>query len=228
MEKVRLILSSKQNAKKNMQIDKFLASSFKEADLPIFRLYTWSDSFTVGVSQKCEDYLHLKEKYNDNCAKRITGGGVLFHGNDISYSLILPSNIYEDLSIKKSYEKNCQFLLKFYEILGLKANFVKDLDNIELSKNEFCQLGFEAYDILISNKKIGGNAQKRTKKMIFQHGSIPIKKVRLNENMGTSLEELGINISYDAAISKLIEAFEESFNTKLELFSLDENEIGKI
>ncbi len=42
------------------------------------------------------------------------------------------------------------------------------------SKTDFCFAGREAYDILINGKKIGGNAQKRKRNIIFQHGSIPI------------------------------------------------------
>ena len=41
--------------------------------------------------------------------KRITGGGVLFHGHDISYSLLLSNDEFTGLSVKQSYEKICQF-----------------------------------------------------------------------------------------------------------------------
>lgn len=228
-KKFRFILSNKLDAKTNMNIDKALANNFKENDLPIFRLYTWENSFTVGLSQDVNQYPKLKEKYKNNCAKRITGGGVLFHGHDLSYSLILPSNDLEGLSVKQSYEKICKFLLKFYKGLGLNACFAKDLDFITLSKSEYCQVGFEAYDILVNGKKIGGNAQKRSKKMIFQHGSIPIEKVNTDTKIGNTLKDFQINIGYNEAIEKIKDAFEKSFDTKLEDSELtfEEKEILK-
>jgi len=41
-------------------------------------------------------------------------------------------------------------------------------------RTAFCFAGKESFDILIDGKKIGGNAQRRCKNVIFQHGSIPV------------------------------------------------------
>ncbi len=215
-EKFRFILSQNLSARENMAIDKVLVDNFKKGDIPVFRLYTWEKSFTLGISQNIEDYLELKEKYHNNYAKRITGGGVLFHGHDLSYSLILPSDNFENLSVKQSYEKICQFLLSFYKNLGLDVCFAKDDENITLSKSPYCQVGFEAYDILVEGEKIGGNAQRRKKGLIFQHGSIPIKKIKKDDMLGNTLVDFGINISYDEAIEKVKQAFENTFDAKLE------------
>jgi lipoate-protein ligase A len=40
-------------------------------------------------------------------------------------------------------------------------------------KTAFCFAGKEEYDLLIKGRKMGGNAQRRFKDVIFQHGSIP-------------------------------------------------------
>lgn len=84
----RVIITTKKSAKENMAIDEALLTSFEEDDLPILRLYTWEDSFTIGISQNFDNYDFTKE-FNGNYAKRVTGGGVLFHGHDLSYSLII-------------------------------------------------------------------------------------------------------------------------------------------
>ena len=210
----RLISSNTSSAKINMATDDALVKSYEESDKPILRLYSWEDSFTLGVSQKLEDYTHLKE-YKNNCAKRITGGGVLFHGHDLSYCLILPVDYMKNLSVKESYEKICTFLLNFYKNIGLDAKYAKDDENITLSKSEFCQIGFEAYDIIVNGLKIGGNAQKRSKKFIFQHGSIPIRKVDKKQELGNCLEDFNITISYEEAMIELSKAFENTFEVNL-------------
>ncbi len=225
-KKYRLILTNNNSAKMNMAIDKALTISYEKDDMPILRFYTWEDSFTIGLGQDLEHYDDLRKIYNNNCSKRITGGGVLFHGHDISYSLVSSNTEFGTLSVKQSYEKICQFLLEFYRKLGLNPTFVKDSEYIKLKKNEFCQVGFEAYDIIVNGNKIGGNAQKRNKKLIFQHGSIPILKTKEDKRMGISLEDLDIHLSFEEAQNKLIESFNESFDAKLILSQLSpiENE----
>lgn len=211
-----------------MAIDEALLKCYKNDDLPILRLYTWDEnSLTIGISQHIDSYDFL-ENQKEKVAKRITGGGILFHGHDLSYSLIIPTHILQGLSIKESYEYICTFLLNFYKNLGLNVCYAKDDESIQLSKSEFCQVGFEAYDVLVNGKKIGGNAQRRTKKAIFQHGSIPIvatKGNKNNEQIGISLEDIDIKISYDKAIELIIDAFKTTFNVSIEKNELTKDEI---
>ena len=226
----RVIQNDKNNAKENMSIDDALLSSYEKNDSAILRLYTWTKSFTIGISQDFSNYT-ICEEYNGDYAKRITGGGVLFHGHDLSYSLVIPTSYLEGLNIKESYESICRFILNFYKKLGLDAKYAKDDENVQLAKSEYCQVGFEAYDILVNGKKIGGNAQRRTKKAIFQHGSIPIKSLndskKVDEKVGFTLEDLNINIDFEEAKISLIKSFEETFNVELEYSTLTEKEIEK-
>ena len=199
-----------------MRIDKGLIEAFKASGQPQFRIYEWEESFTYGISQKIEtlendDYL---KKFGENHAQRMTGGGILFHGNDISYSLVIPTSYVQNLSVKESYEMICGFLMTFYKKLGLDPVYAKDMEEIELSASHFCQKGYEPYDILVDGKKIGGNAQRRTKEAIFQHGSISIDNA--SYSMGSSLEDLGVQISYKEAKALLIESFSQSFNASFE------------
>ena len=211
------------SAEENMAIDKALINNYKDKpnkDEAILRFYTWEPSYTVGISQNPTDY----NEYGSNHAKRVTGGGVLFHGHDLSYSLVLPTSKFKALGVKETYELICSFLLKFYKNLGLKAAYVKDIPELELSKSSFCQVGFESYDIIINGVKIGGNAQRRTKDVIFQHGSIPLYEPHVASNAGSSLEQIGLTITYQEAMSQLKEAFETTFNLELSVGTLTQSE----
>ena len=211
-----LLNSPRLSAKENMRIDKALFDGFKQSNLPIFRVYEWEASYTYGLSQNIENLQKLEnlKQFKENHAKRMTGGGILFHGNDISYSLIIPTSYVKNLSVKDSYELICRFLLRFYESLGLNPSYAKDIKSIELSKNEYCQRGYEPYDILVDGKKIGGNAQRRSKDVIFQHGSISVDNS--SYSMGATLLDLGINISFKEAKELLINAFETTFDVVFE------------
>lgn len=201
----KFIDSPKLSAKANMDFDKFLVENFDGT--PIFRLYSWEEnSFTIGRFQQIEDIT----KHGINYAKRMTGGGLLLHGFDISYSIIIPINMLKNKNVKESYEYLCSFILNFYSKLGLHVNYAKDI-NLSLSKSFFCQEGFEAYDLICQGKKIGGNAQRRTKNLIFQHGSIPLKTDN-REFSGHSLDEFGIYLHEEEAKELLKKSFIESIS----------------
>ena len=210
-----------------MAIDKALFENFSQ---PVLRLYSWEKSFTFGISA---DISKLKDKkellsYEGNYAKRMTGGGILFHGNDISYAFLIPTSYMGKLNVKQSYEKICLFLLNFYKSLGFNPIYAKDDTSIDKSKNEFCQLGFEDYDILIQGKKMGGNAQRRSKNIIFQHGSIGLFNLDDKSHTGNSLKDFGLELSYEEASKKLIHSFEETFDVVLEDSILNEKEKTRV
>ncbi len=204
----RFIDSPKMSAKANMDFDKSLVENFDGT--PIFRLYSWEkNSFTIGRFQQRKDIPNI-EKFGTNYAKRMTGGGLLLHGCDVSYSIIMPTSLLGTKNVKESYEYICQFLLNFYKNIALHVEYAKDLD-LALSKSSFCQEGFEPYDMICQGKKLGGHAQRRTKKLIFQHGSIPLKKDD-RDFSGYSLEEFGISISEDEVKKLLKNSFSNIFN----------------
>jgi lipoate-protein ligase A len=67
--------------------------------------------------------------------------------------------------------------MEFYRKLGLEPYYAVESASGPSSPGEsspFCFAGRETYDITIGKRKIGGNAQRRLKNVIFQHGSIPV------------------------------------------------------
>ena len=211
--KFRFIDSTTATVANQLAVDKNLLQDFDNQ--AVFRLYDWFDGCSIGMSQDPSRLPELQglNLQGDEIAKRMTGGGILFHGHDISYTIIVPSLWLRDLSVKASYEYLCSFLKQFYKNLGLNPNFAKDCTEINLSKSNFCQVGFEAYDMIINGQKIGGNAQKRSKQAIFQHGSIPLftHKRFASRYSGASLADFNIDISMQEAKQKLTQAFVETF-----------------
>jgi lipoate-protein ligase A len=119
--------------------------------------------------------------------RRMTGGASILHHQEITYSITCSSlDLKLPHQVKKSYEILCSFIKEFYKRLGLNAQFAKDvfLDGLGGYKN-FCFSSYEHFDFIINGKKIGGNAQRRKKDLIFQHGSIPqsIDFKRVKENI---------------------------------------------
>jgi len=209
-----------------MAVDEALLSNFKEGDLPIFRLYRWESSLSLGRFSKLDVSIDLEILKNQNLpfVRRMSGGGILVHGGDISYSLILPRESLKETGVKQSYAYLCKFLINFYERLALRAEFAYDLE-VTISKSPICMLANEPYDIIIDGKKIGGNAQRYTKNALFQHGSIPLsfdenifKNIFLEEstlkNINT-LDKMGKDIGERELTLLLVETFTQSFEVEL-------------
>ncbi len=75
----------------NMALDSEILSRYLEDNIPVLRLYRWlTPSFTYGISQDPAGEIDIKRCAEDgiSVAGRMTGGGVLFHDDDITYSFV--------------------------------------------------------------------------------------------------------------------------------------------
>jgi len=180
MKTFRLIRSRPSSAAYNMALDEDIFARYLEDGVPVFRVYGWSGpAFTYGMSGRPERAIDIARCTLDDVgvAKRMTGGGALFHHDEITYSLACgKDDIDEPADVFVSYRKICGFLISFYRSIGLKASFALETDDFlkRSTPSDLCSVSCEKYDIVINGKKIGGNAQKRKRNAVFQHGSIPI------------------------------------------------------
>jgi len=179
MKTFRLIRSPASGAAYNMGLDEKIFNRYLEDGTGVFRVYRWEKpSFTYGFSQDPQNGINLDKCALDGIqiAKRMTGGGILFHNDEITYSFVCgKEDAGEPESVFVSYRDICKFLMRFYESLGLAPEFALQAENFNKrsAPNELCSAAHEKYDIVIGGRKIGGNAQKRKRQVIFQHGSIP-------------------------------------------------------
>lgn len=236
----RLIETGIGSADWNMAVDEALLRNFGEGDLPILRLYGWEPSLSIGRFsnvRKCVDLVKLKRE-NLPYVRRITGGGVLVHGGDLSYALIMSRESLEHKGVKESYRYLCRFLIRLYEKLGQNALFACDAE-LETGHSDICLAGNEAYDIVIKGSKMGGNAQRYSHNLLFQHGSIPIHldearfKPFFLEDSGleraATLERLGRLMTYERLSELLIKSFCEAFdaNVVVDKLHLSEEQVAR-
>jgi lipoate-protein ligase A len=178
----RLIDTGPQDGTSNMAIDEALLDAFDpERSTPVLRLYGWNPpALSFGRFQDVGKVLDLERCRADSVTvvQRITGGGVIYHADELTYAIVCaPKHLPGETTIKESYRFLTGFLLTFYRELGLPAAYAADVpeDMARLgTRTPFCFAGRESYDILIEGRKIGGNAQRRLRNAVFQHGSIPL------------------------------------------------------
>jgi len=247
MQKWRFIDSGNSDGPENMALDEALLQSFDyHFTQPVLRFYSWfPPAISLGRFQKADDILDLEKcrAAGVPVVRRITGGGVIFHADELTYSIVCaPHQIPASNSIKDSFRVLTAFLLQFYRDLGLDAGYAVDRKSNDEKigeRSEFCFAGKETFDILINGRKIGGNAQRRKRGVIFQHGSIPligrvedaIQFLRVRprgvEERVTSLSESGIAADLEILKSRLKDAFRSNLQAELidEPFTGDEQKL---
>ena len=160
-----------------MAFDEALLRGYRlHSSPPTFRVYGWEcAALSLGYSQDAREARGIG--VSNPFVRRITGGGIVRHGNELTYSLVCAK---EDLGIPErvvsSYKIVSSFLITFYKKLGLDAAFACDVSRPGEKfgiPSAFCFASKEKYDIVVGGRKIGGSAQKRSGNVIFQHGSIP-------------------------------------------------------
>ena len=232
----RLIDTGPLDGASNMAIDEALLGAFDpQASTPVFRLYGWDPpALSLGRFQDAEAVLDLGlcRASGVPVVRRITGGGVIYHADELTYSVVLsPRQLPGETSVDGSYRRLNGFLLAFYRALGLPAAYASDSPPGDWRLGErtaFCYAGTERSDILVDGRKIGGNAQRRTRNALFQHGSIPLAD-RVAAGVGfmrdkpsgldgtvADLAALGITLPVDELKDRLVAAFEETFGVVLE------------
>jgi len=157
-EKWRLILSPPDDGFSNMAIDYSILKSVSKNLIPTLRIYSWEKpTVTIGYFQSVKDEVNLDylKKNNIDLIRRITGGGAVFHDQEITYSFAIPiSHKFMKCSVEESFKKIALPVIDALKEIGLVATFS----------------GLN--DISINEKKISGNAQTRKEKIVLQHGTI--------------------------------------------------------
>jgi len=228
----RLIDTGPLDGPGNMALDEALLSCFDPgSSLPLLRFYGWSQpAFSLGRFQKPEEVLDL-----EGCSlagipvvRRVTGGGCIFHAEELTYSIVCtPGQISDIVGVKESFRRLCGFLLLAYRKIGLSPGFAIDSPNRPARLGErtpLCFAGTEEYDILVDGRKLGGNAQRRSRGRIFQHGSIPLRPVFSQARPflrcavpegATSLAEAGFPLEPELLKEQLRTSFEENLGISL-------------
>lgn len=176
MDKVKLIISPALDTYSQMAVDELLVSSFA----PCIRFFNWNTrpQATFGYIQKIEQAkAELKNLGISSFTRRITGGGLVLHKDDLTFSLVfdLPSRIQPGLiytalhgAIQEELKK-AGFLASFYE--G-KSDYKPQTSAGQVQN---CFTNPVADDLMQDGKKVLGGALRRFDKRVLYQGSLQIK-----------------------------------------------------
>lgn len=139
---------------------------------PCLRFYEWNGpSATYGYFLNPSDY--FKTDSDLGLARRPTGGGVILHVDDLAFSIIVPaSHPFYALNSLHSYQMiNSLVLQAIQKVIPSKELYLQE-DLPEAPRGGFCMAKATKYDLLHDGKKVGGAAQRKTKKGLLHQCSL--------------------------------------------------------
>lgn len=206
----------------NMAVDEALIESVRKGAPPFLRFYTWEPGcLSLGRFQNLEAGLAPAAQTLPK-VRRTTGGGAIWHETELTYSLGCRQDDLGDIGVKASFERLAGALVDAWKCQGWDAAFARDRRPQGSSLGTYvpaCFAGTEEYDILVGHRKLGGNAQRRDREVVFQHGSIPmaldhsklktifLEGFRPDPDQVTSLHECGWTGTMDDLVALLRVSF---------------------
>ena len=157
----------------NMAIDEALLDRLE--NLAVLRCYRWINR---AVSFGCFGNIAEVRRAHPgaDCVRRWTGGGIVEHGHDFTYSLLVPRALpLAGLPASERYRlihgavASGLSSLGFREVEASRPAAALQTDAPHLKP---CFANPVAYDLLLSGRKVAGGAQRRTRRGLLHQGSI--------------------------------------------------------
>ena len=152
-----------------MALDEALLEAATQLGRPMLRFYGWNEpAATFGYFQKFADVERATSLRP--LIRRPTGGGIVPHDADWTYSLVFPP-VHEWYSLKA--EESYQRVHKWIQSAFARLNVATELAaGGKRAAPDRCFVGHVKSDLLWRGKKIAGAAQRRNRLGLLIQGSV--------------------------------------------------------
>ena len=221
----RLLNMGANPAAMNMAIDEAILLTQKAQPNPTLRFYEWSSpAFSFGYFQDIASEVDVEACGADNIelVKRMTGGGTVVHGWELTYTLVLPRDAAE-MDISEAYQRIGQSLVKAFQKLGVPAQCYTAYPASSEAAPNICLTNPAEHDVMSDDKKLAGVSVRRNRDGILFQGYISLdmppsfilNRVSKNSEVpqsvrekSTALNRDGRSITRDALIRAVYETLE--------------------
>ena len=193
----RLLNMGTNPAAMNMAVDEAILLSQKEQPNPTLRFYGWTQpAFSFGYFQDIASEVDIDGCHADGIelVKRMTGGGTVVHGWELTYTLVLPRGAGE-ISVSEAYQRIGQSLVKAFQKLGVPAQcyavcadapgavrnrtYQAETPRVVRSHTHqaeanICLTNPAEYDVMCKDKKLAGVSVRRNRDGILFQGYISL------------------------------------------------------
>jgi len=169
----------------NMAMDEALLEAVSRLRHPVLRFYGWTEpAATFGYFQRFSEI--EQTTLLRPLIRRPTGGGLVPHDADWTYSLAFPpGSEWYLLRAVESYRRMHEWIQSAFKRLGVETELAPCCKK---SAPGQCFVGHEMHDLLWHGRKIAGAAQRRNKLGLLIQGSvqppaIPLKRADWEQAM---------------------------------------------
>jgi lipoate-protein ligase A len=249
----RLLITPPLDGATNMAIDEAILYALAEGHgMPTVRFFQWAPPcLSLGYNQHWDEVNEAAcQRLGYTWTRRPTGGKAILHTDEVTYSLIIPQDDPRiQGSVVESYRVLSFGLLRGLGMLGVQAKQAtkEDLQAQKKARESEGPVCFDTpsrYEITWQGKKLIGSAQLRRKKVVLQHGSLPLHgdlkrilevlalsdeahalQAELLPQRATTLEQvLGKVLPFANVAAALAEGFAQQLNLTLEDMPLTDRE----
>ena len=169
------------SAAMNMALDEAL---LEHATVPSIRFYQWySPALSFGYFGNFNEVAMYE--HERDLVRRWTGGGIVFHGDDLTYAIVVPAN--DPVFVESSmtiYEKIHRALADALNRIGKHAVVAESVDPrshggaVAPTRTGIGDASYSCFanpvraDVMLNGRKIAGAAQRRMRRGLLQQGSI--------------------------------------------------------
>ena len=163
--------SERRGATLNMAIDEALLEGRYQTDASLLRL----DAALVvfGYFGRYDDA--AREGGSRDLVRRWTGGGIVLHGNDLTYSLVIPASCSSFALSTGAIYAAVHRAIRDVLLAEGKAAMIATSTRPKIS--EACFANAVVADVLLGENKVAGAAQRRTRNGLLQQGSIQVPQI---------------------------------------------------
>jgi len=217
---LKLIESSPYPGEFNMAVDVLLTGRVADTGIPHLRFYRWSEpTVSVGSSVPASSAFGAAVMYpGSNLCKRPTDGGIVYHGDQMSFSLIWPLDFPRFRDLRESYFTIHQFVQRALTEFGIESTQASESDP---DGGILCSASIVAGDLLADQgTKLLGGALWRSAGAVLYQGHLWLKWMpMLEEAIAFALADMmGLQMEASPLIqSDLDAATEESAKWRLQI-----------
>ncbi len=180
----RLLDTGLGSAEENMALDVKLLEDLATtpSDHAVLHLYDWEGMCATYGYFIDPDTLLCRQavaKRGLQLARRPTGGGIIFHVADLAFSVLVPAGHpgYSVNTLDNYAYINALVVRVVKSFSGENADlFLLPAEPVPLDAHarHFCMAKPTKYDVMLSGRKVGGGAQRRTRHGFLHQGTISL------------------------------------------------------
>lgn len=184
-----LLGSSPGGAAFNMAMDEALLEEMPRLLKPLLRIYSWSEpAASFGYFQNFSEIERSTQLRP--LVRRPTGGGLVPHDTDWTYSLLFPAgHEWHSATAIESYQRVHAWIQAAFARLQIPTELAACCRKSEPGQ---CFAGYEKFDVLWHGKKIAGAAQRRNKLGLLIQGSVRPPPISIQrKSWETAMRDVG-------------------------------------